>query len=238
MRSTIIRTVLALAVGLSMLAPSSISAETTGYSDWLTEPTVFNDAPVSVPCPDVIEVGPGAPFCVNITRLRSGFTGGTYIYRRPGNQTPDSILSLNVELTSEVKEISNGTFEYSWSVRNIGTGALTGVICGPNASLFGITQTSPLFGLAGADRIEGTSDDPASFQTYSASLPAGIIQSKTVFCRLASNPTTERLAKILVPLEDSPTRKEQCKDDGWQDFGFDNQGNCVSYVETGNDSRG
>ena len=30
-----------------------------------------------------------------------------------------------------------------------------------------------------------------------------------------------------------PTSKEQCKSDGWRDFGFRNQGQCVSFVATG-----
>jgi hypothetical protein len=32
-----------------------------------------------------------------------------------------------------------------------------------------------------------------------------------------------------------PTREEQCKDDGWQNFGgaFKNQGDCESYIATG-----
>ena len=30
-----------------------------------------------------------------------------------------------------------------------------------------------------------------------------------------------------------PTSKDQCKDGGWQKFGFKNQGDCVSFVATG-----
>ena len=38
-----------------------------------------------------------------------------------------------------------------------------------------------------------------------------------------------------VPLPDMPTSKDQCKKDGWKNFGgiFKNQGDCVSYVVTG-----
>lgn len=34
-----------------------------------------------------------------------------------------------------------------------------------------------------------------------------------------------------------PTEKSECMDDGWMDFGFKNQGQCVRFVETGQDSR-
>lgn len=37
-------------------------------------------------------------------------------------------------------------------------------------------------------------------------------------------------------LPDAQT-KEDCKDGGWEDYGFANQGQCIRFVETGTDSR-
>lgn len=34
-----------------------------------------------------------------------------------------------------------------------------------------------------------------------------------------------------------PQTKDDCKDGGWMEFGFDNQGECVQFVNTGKDSR-
>jgi hypothetical protein len=34
-----------------------------------------------------------------------------------------------------------------------------------------------------------------------------------------------------------PATQDDCKDGGWMAFGFRNQGQCVAFVETGNDSR-
>ena len=34
-----------------------------------------------------------------------------------------------------------------------------------------------------------------------------------------------------------PLTKDECKDGGWENFGFSNQGQCVRFVETGKDSR-
>lgn len=34
-----------------------------------------------------------------------------------------------------------------------------------------------------------------------------------------------------------PQNKDECKRGGWQDFGFRNQGQCIRFVTTGNDSR-
>ena len=34
-----------------------------------------------------------------------------------------------------------------------------------------------------------------------------------------------------------PTTKDDCKNGGWEQFGFRNQGQCVRFVETGKDSR-
>ena len=40
---------------------------------------------------------------------------------------------------------------------------------------------------------------------------------------------------LLVKLD--PGSKDECKDGGWEAFGFSNQGQCVRYIETGKDSR-
>lgn len=34
-----------------------------------------------------------------------------------------------------------------------------------------------------------------------------------------------------------PSTRDDCKDGGWEDFGFSNQGECIRYVITGQDSR-
>ena len=41
----------------------------------------------------------------------------------------------------------------------------------------------------------------------------------------------------LTELYAGPQAKEDCKDNGWAQFGFKNQGQCVRYIETGKDSR-
>lgn len=39
------------------------------------------------------------------------------------------------------------------------------------------------------------------------------------------------------PPGDDPTTKDDCKNGGWLQFGFKNQGQCVRFLETGKDSR-
>ncbi len=41
----------------------------------------------------------------------------------------------------------------------------------------------------------------------------------------------------LYQTVDEPTAIEDCKDGGWEAFGFRNQGQCIRYVNTGKDSR-
>ena len=36
---------------------------------------------------------------------------------------------------------------------------------------------------------------------------------------------------------DAPTRIMDCRDGGWQNLGFRNQGQCIRFVTTGKDSR-
>ena len=53
--------------------------------------------------------------------------------------------------------------------------------------------------------------------------------------------TTSNLAgPCNGPLPPPPpplTEKDQCKNDGWMNYGFKNQGQCVKFMETGKDSR-
>ena len=41
----------------------------------------------------------------------------------------------------------------------------------------------------------------------------------------------------ISPAAADPQNKDQCKDGGWESYGFANQGQCVRYVQTGKDSR-
>jgi hypothetical protein len=36
---------------------------------------------------------------------------------------------------------------------------------------------------------------------------------------------------------DDPTTRADCMEGGWDYYGFDNQGHCIRYVETGKDKR-
>lgn len=42
---------------------------------------------------------------------------------------------------------------------------------------------------------------------------------------------------FTVDVSHDPTTKDECKDGGWAAFGFSNQGQCITFVETGHDSR-
>jgi hypothetical protein len=41
----------------------------------------------------------------------------------------------------------------------------------------------------------------------------------------------------VIPLQNDPAAKGDCKDDGWAAFGFSNQGQCVKFVNTSQASR-
>lgn len=204
---------------------------TPGFSDWLTEPTVFNDPlQTTVVCPEDDVGGP----CTEITTQHSGIAGGTYAFA--GGQEGDVILTAEVQLHSEVTEYADGTFAYEWVVQNLGSGALVSVDCGPNGPVFATSSDDPLLGTAGADRLPDTGDDLDAGETEVQSTESGVALG-TVHCGISLNPSTGRVLEMLVPLPDSPTSAEQCKDGGWWDFGFENQGQCVSFVETGKDYR-
>lgn len=204
-----------------------------GFSDWITEPDIFNDAPVTtLLCPDD-DVGS----CIETTTQRSGITGGTYGFDADRDGEFDEILTAEVELHSAVTDPGDGTFQYSWTVRNLGSGAVTGVgKCVPIGPDIPITEENPLLGTAGEDRLSGTGDDLGSGEVHTSTL-GEIIEASKVLCPLHLNPSTDPVLELLFPLPDSPTSKEQCKNGGWEFFGFADQGQCIRFVETGKDSR-
>jgi len=48
--------------------------------------------------------------------------------------------------------------------------------------------------------------------------------------------TAEAGATVCILIED-PTSKADCKQGGWDEYGFKNQGQCIRFVNTGKDSR-
>lgn len=199
--------------------------------DWVSDPTVFNDPPET----DLVCSGDDVnPTCFEVTTRRSGITGGTHGFDADGDGLFEAVLTAEVELLSEVRDLSDGTFQYSWTVENLGTGAVTGVQCGPNGPALAISTTNPLLGTAGVDRLPGTGDDLASGETLDQTQESPTAPG-AVACNPILNPTTPRVLELLVPLPASPTTHEQCVDGGWRDFGFENQGLCIQFVETGKD---
>lgn len=212
-------------------APLMGIGTTPGFTDWTTEPTVFNDAPVTFTRD--VDTCPGCP---DGTRQRSGFTGGSYGFDADGDRETDAMLTADVELVSEVQPLDDGAFEYRWSVNNLGTGAVVGVDCGPNGPSLAVSSSDPLLGTSGADRLPDTGDDVSAGATLEATRTS-TIAAGTVLCAMTFNPTTARAARLIVPLPASPASKAHCKDGGWMDFGFRNQGRCIRMVNTGRDSR-
>lgn len=54
--------------------------------------------------------------------------------------------------------------------------------------------------------------------------------------------TSDALTKANLTIEveepkDVPTHIDDCKQGGWEDFGFDNQGRCVSFVRASENAR-
>lgn len=59
---------------------------------------------------------------------------------------------------------------------------------------------------------------PANTQIHSLPLPAG-------------------LHVLTFVGSGDPQTKADCMKDGWENYGFRNQGQCVRFIETGKDSR-
>ena len=48
---------------------------------------------------------------------------------------------------------------------------------------------------------------------------------------------TTSFSPFIVAEQVDPLSKDECKQGGWEEFGFMNQGQCVRFIETGKDSR-
>lgn len=66
----------------------------------------------------------------------------------------------------------------------------------------------------------------------------GLIDDAEIHNRALSAAEVAYLARRTpLPPPTNPATKDDCKKDGWKAFGFENQGQCVRFVETGKDSR-
>ena len=53
----------------------------------------------------------------------------------------------------------------------------------------------------------------------------------------ASAVFVDNMGLVMTFVRSRPATKDDCKDDGWENYGFVNQGQCVRFIETGVDSR-
>ena len=86
-----------------------------------------------------------------------------------------------------------------------------------------------VLGFYGTSQPPGSGDCPAP-----SSLPALVpccsdFWGANFFASLGSDPT----AITVHDAHPLATTKDQCKNGGWSQFGFENQGDCVSFVATG-----
>ena len=49
--------------------------------------------------------------------------------------------------------------------------------------------------------------------------------------------TTAKVTTTTTVHQNNPKTKDDCKNGGWVQFGFKNQGQCIRFIETGKDSR-
>jgi sugar lactone lactonase YvrE len=107
----------------------------------------------------------------------------------------------------------NWIYKYSLS-----DGSVSGfAYVGPNASIFGIAfdTSGNLYVANYAERnVHKFSPAGADLGVFAST---GLVQPRAV----------------TIPTTAAPTVKEECKNDGWQAFAFNNQGDCVQLLNTG-----
>jgi hypothetical protein len=81
----------------------------------------------------------------------------------------------------------------------------------------------------------GSNDITVNGQNGPKSFSPFAVTGCNTSCRYNENPAGVMFGGALVVA--NPADKDECKLGGWMAFGFDNQGQCVRFVETGKDSR-
>ena len=100
---------------------------------------------------------------------------------------------------------------------------------GNQASINFTDPNHPEFGLIRIQVVDGQPDTFTSF-------PSSRTISRQAIARQSSVPPYGQVMNgdiSVVDAQPSPTTKDQCKGDGWKQFGFKNQGQCIAFVNHG-----
>lgn len=134
----------------------------------------------------------------------------------------------------------DATVWFSWEAP--GDGPATFTTCNPGTG--GDTTLGVYTGTAvDALATVGVNNDMGPACTASV---AGALASEVSFTATAGttyhiqvgNPQGETVDfQLTWTLTSDPTTVDDCKNGGWADFGFSNQGRCIQFVNTGKDSR-
>lgn len=163
---------------------------------------------------------------VVVTTVDDVLTYDLEIYPRSAtitNPTAGEEVSGVVNFTATLTDLA-GDDSVQWAVRAGTCAANTGTIYG---NVDGYTTPFTWNGNAFSAIIDMSDDTPGEYCfVFNPSESAGDTP-----IRLTSEFTLE------APEEPQPITKDQCKQGGFADFGFKNQGQCIRFVETGKDSR-
>lgn len=173
----------------------------------------------------------------------AGATASSYYWWSPDPNNGPAANAIDCD--------ANGTF---WNAGHVGPASVTVTFDSPRV-FSGLYVTSHASGLGDQDyTITATRSDNTTevvsapfaigawwlgFSSMEFDLGQGFVEYTSVQIEITnSTPWTWKAIneiELIVPL--NPEAKDDCKNDGWEQFGFKNQGQCVRFIETGKDSR-
>lgn len=139
-------------------------------------------------------------------------------------------VGVNSRVSGDLTNYNDGVFHHIAGTYSVADGVARLYVDG---QLLGTSTQASIASI-------GTNDLPLIIGARDGSpLPfAGLIDEVEIFNRALSAAEIQGIFNAGSAGKcKNPVDKQDCKDGGWEQFGFRNQGQCVRFVETGKDSR-
>ena len=159
--------------------------------------------------------------------------GDETVVQIPVNPTPNTTYEGQIETVGD-------SFRYVFNEQIVDPDDGSFTVNAAHLYLLGPTAVGDLIigqSVCGVEVTATTTTVPTTTLPPTTTVPTTTLPPTTTVPTTTLPPTTTvPTTTTTVPTSD-PQSHEDCKDGGWEDYGFRNQGQCIRFVNTGEDSR-